>query len=112
MSNPNTLSPANTNNDASSLDNSRIIDSAPEANIVNPQVTQVEYKQPEPVISSVKIDQEYAIPQESVHSNTNPSIPIENDESNIPAAIFETISSKLNPIAQKFGKGVGQLRQV
>lgn len=93
-----------------------VIDTTPVTNVTSPAAEIKELKQSEPIISSTKIEnaspQVKAVPQESVHS-TNTSLNLtEDDENNIPAAIFETISSKLNPIAQKFGKGVGQLRQV
>lgn len=107
MSDPNTATPNITTNNTTSIDD-KVIESTTE--IETPQVAEVkEIKTPEePVISSTRNEQENTVPP----SRTVPLIPTENDDNNIPAAIFETISSKLNPIAQKLGKGVGQLRQV
>lgn len=82
-----------------------------------PQVEKVNHEQtPEPANEPI-----FRAEQEPVFNNTIPSIPTERISSsdNSTPAFFETtldglasISSKLNPIAQKFGKGVGRLRQV
>lgn len=103
--------------DASLVHEARVIDSAPVTSIANPPVAEVrEFKQSEPIIPSTKTEnppiQANTVSQEHSHNSTTSLNPSEDEENNIPAAIFETISSKLNPIAQKFGKGVGQLRQV
>ncbi|GAA5795172.1 hypothetical protein HPULCUR_000526 [Helicostylum pulchrum] len=88
-----------------------------------PQVEKMNQQTPEPVIKPIlRAEQEPILQaeQEPIFNNTIPSIPTERISSsdNDTPAFFETtldglasISSKFNPIAQKFGKGVGRLRQ-
>lgn len=125
MSSPNNISPIRTT--VESVEQPIITDSYIQQAPLVTEVKQEEIIQPvsEPLLKTEQetfIPQEpLTTPQEPVPNNTTPSIPTERISSpdDTTPAFFETtldglasISSKINPIAQKFGKGVGRLRQV
>lgn len=118
---PNTLTPAQTTTAEAS--SSPIVDSttatASSSIEKTPEVTEEKVKEAKDPVNkfATKIEQDNSIPQKSGPTPTPPSRPVNNTRtsSNFLDTTLDGLAStfsKLDPIAQKLGKKIGQVRQV